>query len=174
MCKSACCLSTMPCLSSFDCICQVIAAPAIALAASLMELRAGQTPQHGAPPPQEVLVVPSSLERTSSSFSMSHTVVRAASKVPLVTDLDPSQKPSLEHCSAVETQQCGFRHTFCKGITLTVSLVNRHLFIQIVTPTHGLLFQKGLPVGALFTRAHVHFRPENMRAVFSLLIHHYP
>ena len=59
---------------------QVIAAPAVALAASLMELRRSQTPLHGPPPPQEALLVPNTLERTSSTFSVNPTIVRAASR----------------------------------------------------------------------------------------------
>ena len=66
---------------------QVIAAPAIALAASLMELRRIQTPLHGPPPPQEVLLVPNTLERTSSTFSsVNPTIVRAASMLSKYTE----------------------------------------------------------------------------------------
>ncbi|KAL0037898.1 hypothetical protein WJX79_004430 [Trebouxia sp. C0005] len=57
----------------------VIAAPAVALAAALMEIRGSQTPQHGPPPPQEALLGPSTLERTRSTFSVAPTIVRAAS-----------------------------------------------------------------------------------------------
>ena len=45
-----------------------------------MELRRSQTPLHGPPPPQEALLVPNQLERTSSTFSVNPTIVRAASE----------------------------------------------------------------------------------------------
>ena len=63
---------------------QVIAAPAVALAAAFMELRGGQARQHGPPPPQEALLGPSTLERTSSTFSVNPTIVRAVSKRPFI------------------------------------------------------------------------------------------
>lgn len=59
---------------------QVIAAPAVALAAALMEIKGSQAPHHGPPPPQEALLGPSTLERTSSTFSVAPTIVRAASE----------------------------------------------------------------------------------------------
>ncbi len=46
-----------------------------------MEIRGSQTPQHGPPPPQEALLSPPTLERTSSTFSVAPTIVRAASEL---------------------------------------------------------------------------------------------
>ncbi len=46
-----------------------------------MEIRGSQAPQHGPPPPQEALLSPPTLERTSSTFSVAPTIVRAASEL---------------------------------------------------------------------------------------------
>ena len=58
---------------------QVVAAPALALLAATLELRSPQNGQNQPPVLQEALLGPATLERTSSTFSVNPTLLRAAS-----------------------------------------------------------------------------------------------
>ena len=83
-----------------------------------MEIRGSQTPQHSPPPPEEALLSPPTLERTSSTFSVAPTIVRVASEL-LVQSMFcyiASEQPYIVRFRGTEDQHVRVKQSHKPGI----------------------------------------------------------